>query len=301
MKFSRLSLLLLLLTLNACQTPQANDPTEKTPASYEDMVELFKDWRTFEKPPLLNNAPDYRASTFENRWADFKSIQNSLLAMDTTGWSIPEQVDYHIVWAEMNGYDFNHNILRPWQRDPAYYKVIWMERSDVPAHEGPTNHGTVEVWTYEFPLNAEQRELFLNGIQSIPAFNDQAKINLTGNAKDLWIAGIRDIKTQSVDLTALKSLDGVSSDLELLKVIDDAITSTNELVVWLENQSASKTGPSGIGKENYTWYQQNVHLVPLTWDDEVMILKRELARAWSALKLEEHRNRHLPELVAANS
>ena len=46
---------------------------------------------------------------------------------------------------------------------------------------------------------------------------------------------------------------------------------------------------------------QNVHLVPLTWDDEVMILKRELARAWSSLKLEEHRNRSLPELVDANS
>lgn len=46
---------------------------------------------------------------------------------------------------------------------------------------------------------------------------------------------------------------------------------------------------------------QNVHLVPLTWEDEVMILKRELARAWSSLKLEEHRNRNLPELVDANS
>jgi len=32
-----------------------------------------------------------------------------------------------------------------------------------------------------------------------------------------------------------------------------------------------------------------------------MILKRELARAWSSLKLEEHRNRHLPKLEAANS
>jgi hypothetical protein len=46
---------------------------------------------------------------------------------------------------------------------------------------------------------------------------------------------------------------------------------------------------------------QNVHLVPLSWEDELMILKRELARAWSSLKLEEHRNRALPKLVAADS
>jgi hypothetical protein len=32
-----------------------------------------------------------------------------------------------------------------------------------------------------------------------------------------------------------------------------------------------------------------------------MLLKRELARAWASLKLEEHRNRHLPLLDAADS
>ena len=32
-----------------------------------------------------------------------------------------------------------------------------------------------------------------------------------------------------------------------------------------------------------------------------MLLKRELARAWSSLKLEEHKNRNLPELTAASN
>jgi len=36
-------------------------------------------------------------------------------------------------------------------------------------------------------------------------------------------------------------------------------------------------------------------------DDEVLLLKRELARAWSSLKLEEHRNRKLPALKDADS
>ena len=42
-----------------------------------------------------------------------------------------------------------------------------------------------------------------------------------------------------------------------------------------------KQGPSGIGKDNYTWYQQNVHLVPMTWQQEVDLLQRELDRAWA--------------------
>ncbi len=296
----KLTCFLLIISLLSCETNK--EPIEKTsPAGYSDLVSLFKEWRAFEQPPLKNGAPDYTAATFDQRWSGFKSLQNKLLKMDTIGWTTPEQVDYHIVWAEMNGYDFNHRILKPWQRDPAYYKIVWMDRSDVPAHEGPTNHGTVEVWTYDFPLNTEQRETFLKGIQSIPAFNEQAQENLTGNARDLWVAGIRDIKTQVVDLNSLKTLEGISNDSELIGAIDQAIDATTELVKWLENESESKTGPSGIGKENYTWYQQNVHLVPLTWEDEVMILKRELARAWSALKLEEHRNRNLPKLTAANS
>ena len=135
----------------------------------------------------------------------------------------------------------------------------------------------------------------------IAPLNEQAKVNLTGNAKDLWIAGIRDIKTQSQDLESILTQPGVSDQPDLVAVIKEAIESTNNLVSWLEKESASKTGPSGIGKENYTWYQQNVHLVPLTWEDEVLLLKRELARAWTALKLEEHRNRNLPELKAADT
>jgi len=176
-----------------------------------------------------------------------------------------------------------------------------MSRSDVPAHEGPTNHGTTEIWTYDFPLNSDSKASLLKDFQVIPSLNEQAKLNLTGNAKDLWIAGIRDIRTQSEDLKAVRARDGIKTDADIVAAIDKAIASTDELATWLEDQASSKTGSSGIGKENYSWYLQNVHLVPLTWEDEVIILKRELARAWSSLKLEEHRNRDLPQLKAAST
>ena len=266
---------------------------------YQDLVALFKDWRTFEKPPLLDGAPDYTVESFEKRQPRFKDLQSRLKGIDTTNWPVENKVDWMIVWSEMNGYDFNHRILKPWARDPAFYKSVWTYRSDVPAHEGPTHHATTELWTYTFPLSTKERQRFLSDLNVIPPLNEQAKLNLTGNAKDLWITGIRDIQNQSSVLTELK--EQVKDDAELVSIIDKAITSTDSLVSWLLDKSRSKTGPSGIGKDNYNWYLQKVHLVPLTWDDEVMILKRELARAWSSLKLEEHRNRDLPELVEANT
>ncbi|MBT8259616.1 MAG: hypothetical protein KJO49_14145 [Bacteroidia bacterium] len=268
---------------------------------YSDLVELFQDWRSFETPPDHNGAPDYRAETFEKRRPVFDSLQQRLLAIDTSNWAIPQQVDWRIVWAEMNGYDFNDRILKPWERDPAYYKSLWTYRSDVPAHEGPTHHATTEIWTYEFPLSTSERDRLIRDLEVIPPLNEQAQENLSGNARDLFITGIRDMRWQGMGLKGILEQDGVSTDDELVAVLNNAISSTEDLVTWLESQEESKNGPSGIGKENYSWYLQNVHLVPLSWEDEVMILKRELARAWSALKLEEHRNRNLPELVAADS
>ena len=70
---------------------------------------------------------------------------------------------------------------------------------------------------------------------------------------------------------------------------------------WLEAEAPKKTGPSGIGKEQYTWYLRNVLLVPLSWEEEVTILRRELARAHASLRLEENRNRNLPPLPVANT
>ncbi len=267
----------------------------------EVLAALFKEWRDFETPPMKDGAPDYTAATFEQRQPEFEQLQAKLMAIDTSGWSLAQQVDWHILWAEMNGYDFNYRILKPWQRDPAFYKSLWMSRSDVPAHEGPTHHKTTELWTYSFPLSETERKRLLDDLSVIPPLNAQAQQNLTGNAKDLWITGIRDIRTQRKNLATILDREGVSTDESLVKAVAEAIRATDELAGWLEKQAPSKTGPSGIGKENYTWYLQNVHLVPLTWEDEVMILKRELARAWASLKLEEHRNRNLAELTSAES
>jgi len=54
----------------------------------------------------------------------FKELLSSLQAIDTTNWSVENQGDWMIVWAEMNGYDFNHRILKPWVRNPAFYKAL---------------------------------------------------------------------------------------------------------------------------------------------------------------------------------
>jgi len=283
--------LLLALPINTCLAAD----------EYTDLLQLFKDWREFESPPLLDGAPDYTAGQFTKRHAELQQYRARLDSFDISDWPIAQQVDWHLVRAEMNGFDFNHRVLQPWVRDPAFYQSIWMSKSDVPGHEGPTHHAVTELWTYDFPLSEGEEQRLIKDLRVIAPLMAQAKQNLTGNARDLWITGIRNIRQQRTNLDTVAELAGRAAGDELRQTIADAKQATDLLVDWLEQQSAGKTGPSGIGRENYTWYQQNVHLVPLTWEDEVRLLRRELERAWSSLKLEEHRNRKLPQLVAAST
>jgi hypothetical protein len=273
--------------------------TAMAQGNYEDLLDLFSEWRAFERPPLVNGAPDYTADTFDRRYHDYLAMRTRLDAFDIDDWPVSQQVDWHLVRAEMNGFDFNHRVLQPWVRDPAFYDTVWMNRSDVPAHEGPTNHAVVEVWTYDFPLSADDEARLIRELQVIPSLMAQAEGNLTGNARDLWVTGIRDIRRQVDELDEVLEMAGGQASAALRSAIDDGKAATRALVAYLEREASSKTGPSGIGRDNYTWYQQNVHLVPLTWEDEVRLLKRELDRAWSSLKLEEQRNRDLPPLTAA--
>ncbi len=268
--------------------------------AHADLVALFEDWRQFEKPPLLEGAPDYTAATTARRHRELKAYQARLMAFDVENWPVNQQVDWHLVRAEMNGMDFNIRVLEPWVRDPAFYTSVWTEQSDTPAHEGPTHHAPVELWTYDFPLGPQAETRLGAELATIPPLLQQARINLTGNARELWIAGIQNLRDQQAALVELAARTTTAGE-EFKAQLERATVATGEFVEWLEAQSTSKTGPSGIGKENYTWQLRNVHLVPLTWEEETALLQRELDRAVAMLLLEEHNNRELPLLVAIAS
>ncbi len=274
--------------------------TEPPASGYGKLVALFEEWRDFERPPLLDGAPDYTEARLAKAHEELRRLQSRLMAIDPAGWPIEQQADWHLVRAEMNGLDFNIRVLRPWARDPAFYASVWTYQSDTPAHEGPTHHALVELWTYDFPLTAAAEAKLAGELRTIPPLLAQARRNLVGNARELWVAGIGNLRDQAKALEELREQVAGAGD-ELRASLDAAHRATLSFVDWLEEQAPSKTEPSGIGKENYTWYLRNVHLVPLSWEEEVALLKRELDRAHASLRLEEHRNRNLPQLRAIAS
>ena len=283
----RSALLLVLICVAGASAPAARR------AGYDDLLTLFKEWRDFQRPKLVQGIPDYSPAAMSAQQRELPRFQARLKAIDPAAWPVPQQVDWHLVRAEMNGLDFDLRVRKPWATNPAFYVTVFPSQSDQPAREGPWAFGSIEIWTYAFPLTSDKAAEMAAGMRAIPGLLEQAKKNLTGTGRDLWTFGTRSIKDQSEDLARLaKRVAGSPGTLEA--DVAAARAATDAFAGWLEAQAPSKTAPSGVGIENYDWYLKNVQLVPYSWRDEVVLMERELTRARALLALEEQRNSSLP-------
>jgi uncharacterized protein (DUF885 family) len=295
------------------QAAPAATAASREPQGYSVLVKLFEDWRNFERPAMHDRVPDYGRAAMAAKAQALPEWRKRLDAIDTSGWPAEQLNDYKLVKAEMNGLGFDLRVLKPWARDPAFYVSVWPARSDVPVREA-SNVPAIELFAYRYPLSRDAQSDLAAQLRAIPALLKQARENLKdSNARDLWVYGVRELRNQSDALAALAAgkltvttLEGsqhadIGAASPQLKVaVVEAQKSTDEFIEWLMREAPNKTGPSGVGKENYTWYQQNVHFVPFSWDEEVVLLRRELERAQAALKLEEHNNRNLPQIQPAS-
>ena len=60
-------------------------------------------------------------------------------------------------------------------------------------------------------LCSESEQKIIKELKSITPFLNQAKINLTGNAKELWEAGIENLRQQRDNLIVVRSKLNLSS------------------------------------------------------------------------------------------
>ena len=306
----------IMFALLATATPavvrsQAAPPAAVMPAGHAELVKLFADWRAFVEPDIRGGVPDYGAAAMARKAAALPAFRDRLKAIDISAWPAAAKNDYRLIGAEMNGFDFYLRVLQPWARDPGYYQTIFGEESDVPAHEGPSASPTIDLFKYAYPLSRADDRKLAELIGAVPAMLAAAKVNLAGsNAADLWRYGDRGFKEQSHVLAAfergdlkMRTFEGetaasaVGASPALLKAVRAARLATDDFVAWIAAEAPKKTGPSGVGKDNYNWYVANVDLSPYSWDQQVVLLQRELDRALASLRLEELRNRDLPPIA----
>lgn len=278
----------LCLLLIGCDRREETNGHPVTGDSYEDLVKIFHEFRDFQKPRITSGVPDYSPAAMTEQRQGLKAFQERLTALDINRWPIPQQVDYHLVRAEMNGLEFYHRVLKPWSRDPCFYLQSQ-------SGAGPVIQGALEI-PHELPMSSERLAQFQTQLEAFPEIFHQAKRNLTKGAKDLATIAIWGAKEEGEEYLALAQwLKDYHP--ELVDAAMRAQAAAEEYGRWLEANKPNMTAPSGVSKEEYTWWLKNVHLFPYTWEDCRRSVELEDNRVRAFLKLEENRNRELPPLI----
>ena len=174
-----LSACLLAGALSACGPGENAKETPKAVGSsnYDDLVGFFKEWRAFQLPKFNDGVPDYTPAAMGEQKLGLEKLRARLVAFDTSRWTVSQLVDYHLIRAEMNGLDFDHRVLRPWSRDPAFYVTT-------PVEFGPRMEGWVAV-PRSLPVPPDRLPELKLRLQAVPKILEQAKGNLAEPAADL--------------------------------------------------------------------------------------------------------------------
>ena len=263
---------------------------------YDDLVALFNDFREYQEPPISGGLPDFGPAAVDERFNGLSAYQERLAELNTDGWPIWQQADYHLVRAEMNAVYFHYRVLKPWARDPGFYSM-WS------GDTGPS----VNLFRYvaplmegELPLSNEDQAQFRAILGEIPGLYEQARSNLTIASGDLAeLSLVFDRNNAEIFERIAERLQDHHPDL--VKGARRAGQASRDYLEWVEKNKHKMTAPAGLGKENYGWWQRNVQLMPWGWDEVDALVQREYDRVITFLKLEEHRSRDLPPLEAATT
>ena len=297
------ALLYLLLWSDPGSDPAETGTTRAAASTdYADLVSLFGDFRSFQQGDsgniqsysqsgwILSNldaAPDFSADAMAEEYGELRTFQERLESIDPAGWPISRQVDYHLVRAELNGYEFQHRVLSPWSRDPGFY-------NDVIA---------TFAWTAEPPLQGHEAASLQSRLGSVTDLVQQAKENL--NDLSLIAADLATLAILSLGDTR-SAYGSLAQGLEihhpeLVGDVEAALIAIDDYEDWIRSNEHRMTGATGVGRGNYDWLLRNVYLVPYTWDDIRMIVELEDNRVIAFQRLEEHRNRDVPPIVPVGS
>ncbi len=254
------------------------------PEGYDELVALFEEFRAIVPPEIVDGAPDYSKKAMARQARKAKSFLNQIEKIDDDDWPVSYRVDYMLVLAEMRGLDFQHRVLRPWARDPAFYSTTNLGF-------GPKMHDPISIPT--LPIAKTEQAAFKTKLEAVPRIFSQARINLTDARGDLARIAIMQKRIERNVYNQLAT-DLQDHHPDMIDAAINARDAAQEFLNWLEEVESTLPPHGGVGKENYDWYLKHVLLFPYTWDEMKILSQREYERTMTFLKLEENEHRDIP-------
>jgi len=265
--------------------------TAQAAGSYDELLEVYQAFRALAVPAVQDGVPDYTPAAMQRQHQALDRLRTQLDAIDDSDWPVSQRADYMIVLAEMRGLEFQHRVMRPWERDPAFYSATNLGF-------GPKMHGAFGI--PQLPLAPERVPVVKAQLEAVPAIYAQARSNLTAARGDLARLGIEQKRIER-NVYARLATGLADHHPELVPAAEAARDATAAFMVWLESIEADLPAHGGVGKDEYDWFLRHVMLFPYTWDELLTLGEREYQRSMVFLKLEEHRHRAIPMIEPATS
>ena len=225
-------------------------------------------------------------------------LTTRLAAINISSWERSEKVDYLLVRARLAGKDFELRVMRPRSRDPlrtidrirrAAYEDVPV--ADVTAFRDRLTNVRKTIAEARVELTEPSAELARLAIRHLEQHDGVGQGEPVRQPQPAGIIGwYRDLEERAS-----------SNQPELAADVNETLEAVMGLRDWLEEKLPAMSTPAWIDLEDYAWYLKNVRLLPYSVEDVRRIGARELDRALTFLKIEEHRNRGLPELELATS
>lgn len=228
------------------------------------------------------------------QYSELKDLKMQLISIDTSGWIVSSKVDYHLVKGEMAAFEFHHQTLKPWSRDPGFYSF----RSGDAGASMNVEHLMRPLYDIEVPLSENKQDDIKALLEIVPEIFTQARKNITNGSYDLAELAIRNGQNEAEMF--LRIADDLAVHHPELSI--DAKRAAKEIIrfgEWLDVKKHAMEKLAGSGKEDYTWWMKNVQFSPWGWEESNDIIQREYDRIMTFLKLEEHRNQDIPPLKVA--
>jgi hypothetical protein len=288
------------------QIPEARGNPPVSSGSLETLATDFWEWRARYQPfsnddiPRIEHRPgprDWSAAAITKQNAELSDFETRWKALDTSGWSVPRQVDYRLIGSALARVHWELDVNQRWLRDPSFY----VEQ---------TLTALAEALLQPAPFDAARSQVILQRMEEIPAILDDGRANLrpVRPFAELAIADLDGIRPKlsrvQRDLAPrLKSgaSGGPVSTARFADATEKAIVALESYRAWLRDHLNGMPDNSGVGRAGYEFFLRKVALLPYTPEELLFLSRQEWNRSVAFETYEKESNRGIAELPLASS
>ena len=300
------AILVLFLSMAGLAAPfcsKADETLPDSPAEVEpnrqlqQLASAFFEWRSVQQPaqgddiPRVERpdgwVPDYSPKAIEADIEQYAVFLESVDRLDTTGWSIADQVDVRLLKAAIQRVYWELEVLKSPRRNPLFYV-------------DQTLGSVFELLVLSSPMTESRANNIILRLEQFPETVRHAKKNLDLAVRPFAQAAIESLADIDGRLhrmeTGLIEVFPPEMHRRLHKAVSRAISALEKYSSWLQSRLETMQTAFAVGPYAYQWFLVNVALIPNTLDELLSLGRQAWNRAVVWQVLQENRNRDIPQL-----